>query len=207
MFYIHHCPDSQRNVLQLFIITTGKWDPLRETTLSTQERLPSDRECSIIISSEVFFSNIIGKSFGGTNLGLQLEGVQPDNNQNHDKAWSASATAGSASAPFGQTLIDSSVHSSEYSTSYFEDYIRAEDCSVTVSIVGMKFTCAGDKYDVSLSFDDKGVSRHFEYGFRSKLSTAFDPGEWSSINYKDHEFTVTITMNANLHFSIEGTRK
>ena len=208
LFYVHHCPDSHRDILHLFITTTGTWDPRRETILSTQEPLPSDRECSIIINSKVFFRDVIRKSFGGAgNLGLQLNGVEPNDNENHSKAWSASATAGSASGPFGDKCIDTGhiYNSVSRTTTYYEDYIRARDRNVTVSIKGMKFMCAGTKYDVSMSFSDGGVERLFDYGYRFKMVGPYLPGEWSEINYEEHKFKVTITMNANLHFLIEGT--
>ena len=88
-FHIHHST-TNRDILQLFITTTGEMQT--ETFLNLDEPFPTIYESSLIISSEVFFSNILPTSLGESRLGLRYE-----SNGNKDEAWITSEKAGSFS--------------------------------------------------------------------------------------------------------------
>ena len=79
----------------------------------------------------------------GNKLGLVLEGVEPANNQNHDKAWAATAKSGSISGPYPETKIDSG------------SYVSLPGNTATIPLSGMKFECNDDEYNGKMSFDMK----------------------------------------------------
>lgn len=140
-------------------------------------------------------------------VGLALEANKPSSNANKDKVWSAAATSGSVSSHFEPKRVSKSSSHNPHSggSTYFENYVAVPKDTATVDLKGMNFT-SGDvsnQYDSKMNYERK-KSYPFKYGSRSKIC-GFSCGKWSSIGYKHHSLKVTITMNANFKFTVQGS--
>lgn len=201
-FNVYHSP-SNRDMLQIFIATTGKLPSA--TDLYLQEPYPSIYESSLIISSKIAFSDIIPISFGSAGVGLALERIKPDNNQNLDKAWSTRANAGSISGPYLPTLVKSYSYSPKQGMGsiYYEDYVSVPDDVVLLPLKGMSFYCSEGEWNAKMAMTMNNAAFKFKYGSRSQACTV-SCSDWSGISYKVYELTVTVTLNADLEFQVTG---
>ena len=202
-FNVYHSP-SNRDILQLFIATTGQVQT--NTSLNLREPIPSIYECSLIINTKVFFANILPKRIGNVGLGLLYESVAPQNDGNLDKVWATKVTAGSVSGPYPPTLADSSSSSYQGNTTYFESYVAVDNDSVSIDLTGMKFEkdSSGTPWNADMAFNMDQREYSFKYGSRSQSCGMFGCGKWSSINYSNHSLKVTVNMNATLTFKVTG---
>ena len=109
--------ESNHDILQVLIATTGAL--AKEAALQLSEPFPTTFESSLIISSKIFFSDVVPASFGNPN-GLQIAGVELSGNLNQ---WSAQATAGSISGHYPPTKVGSNSQCTWGGCTYFEDYV------------------------------------------------------------------------------------
>ena len=189
---------SDRYVLQLFIATSGKLQ--NATQLNLLEPYSTTYQSSLIISSKIFFSNILPASIGDGGVGLTFSSMEPKDDENLDKAWTTSTTAGSISTPFGDTFI-SSTTSGNGMTGYttVSVYVTMPDGKATLDLSKMNFTSG--KWDVKMSMD-----KSEDISFKVGSQTCGPAGPCSSIDYnKTGTATVQITMSADLSFQVTGT--
>ena len=206
-FNIHHSP-SNRDILQLFIATTGEMQT--DTAIDLHEPIPTTYECSLIINSKVFFSSVLPTSVSDSGLGLRYRSDEPPNDGNKDKAWTAVVKAGSISAPYPPTLTSSSstVPTPENrSVIYTNYYVAVDNNTVSIDLTGMTFK-SGDSttgWDTKMMFDMKEKEYQFKYGYSTKSCGFFGCSDWSNISYSNHSLKVNVKMNANLGFNITGS--
>ena len=182
---VYHTEKSNRDVLQLFIATTSEL--ACEPALQISEPFPSKYECSLIISSKIFFGDVMNASFENTN-GLKIEGFKPSINLGQ---WSGKAKAGSICGHYPETKVGSYIDS----VGIVEAYIAVPNNTATVSLEGMMFECNGSNWGAKMSFEMKDKDYTFKYGTRYS---------WSPIDYKNYSVQVTVTMSANLDFTVSG---
>ncbi len=202
-FNVYHTP-SNRDLLQLFIATTGKLQS--STSLYLREPIPSVYDSSLIVNSKIFFQDVLPTSLGDGGIGLVLEATEPENDSNMNKAWSAKASAGSVSAPYPEAKVGESSSSSQGGTTFFEDYVKVDNNTAVVNITGMEFT-PGDYasgWDAKMNYNVGAQKYIFKYGSRSKMCGLFGCNSWSSIHYKNYSLNVTINLNATLPLDVTG---
>ena len=203
-FNVYHTP-SNRDLLQLFIATTGRLQS--STSLYLQEPIPSIYESSLIISSKIFFQNVLPTSLGDGGIGLVLESTEPANDDNKDKAWSLKANAGSVLAPYPEARVSSHTEGHQGGTTESESYVKVDNNTAVVDLSGMKFV-PGDAvsgWDVKMIYDVGQRTYDFKYGSRFKSCGMFGCSSWSSIHYRDHSLNVNIEMSSNLPVSVSGS--
>ena len=202
-FHVHHST-SNRDILQLFITTTGEMQT--ETFLNLDEPFPTTYESSLIISSKVFFSSILPTSLGESGLGLKYEWYYYK-----DEAWVTSVTAGSVSGYYPQTCVSSGstvIPVGQYSgvpsgIKNYKTYVAVDNDTVSINLSGMIFQ-SGDSAEVEMTFDMKEEEYQFKYGESSQFCS-FGCRDWSSINYSNYSLKVNVTMNSTLGFHVTGT--
>ncbi|XP_038064052.1 uncharacterized protein LOC119734556 [Patiria miniata] len=202
-FNVYHTP-SNRDLLQLFIATTGRLQSA--TSLYIQEPIPSTYDSSLIINSKIFFQDVMPTALGDGGIGLALEAIEPPDDANTNTAWSAKATSGSVSAPFPVTKVDSDATSNKGSTTHFEYFVKVGNDTAVVDLTGMQFL-PGDETSgwVAKVVYSPGCRKYsFKYGSRWKICTLFGCDEWSKIDYSNHSLGVTIDMETTLPLSVTG---
>jgi hypothetical protein len=200
-FNVYQSP-SERDMLQIFIATTGR--PPRATLLNLQEPYPSMFESSLIISSKIAFSDIIPTSIGNAGIGLVLTGVEPANNEHLDKAWSTKASAGSISGQFPPIVVDYSCipyHGEGLKCS--EGYVAVPGDVATLPLNGMLFTTPSGEWDVKMKMHMDKTNYKFKYGSRYKFCGMFQ-SNWSSIFYSDFNLKISVDLAADLKFEVSG---
>ena len=203
-FHVHQST-SNRDILQLFITTTGEMQT--ETFLNLDEPFPTTYESSLIISSEVFFSSILPTSLGDSGLGLRYEGKL---NGNKDEAWITSVTAGSVSGHYPQTCVSSGSTSvpvgpdGDTSTNYYKNYVAVDNDTVSIDLSGMTFktddSAKTSEWKVEMTFD---MQKEYQFMYGESCSSGFT--SWSPIKYSNYSLNVNVTMNATLGFDVTGT--
>ena len=204
-FNVYHSP-SNRDILQLFIATTGQVQT--NTSISLREPIPSIYECSLIINTKVFFANILPTSIGNVGLGLLYKSVAPQNDSNLDKVWATEVTAGSVSGPYPPTLANSSSSAYQGGNTNTEDYVAVCNDSVSIDLTGMKFeidSSGNSSWNADMAFNMDKREYSFKYGSRTQSCSYFTCLDWSSINYSNYSLKVTVDMNATLTFKVTGT--
>ena len=199
---------SNRDILQVFITTQTGVAPT-DTILNLHKVIPSNYECSLIISSEIFFKELIPTTIGKTEYGFEYKCDEPQNNSNKDKAWCTSLSKGSLQCPYPVSMVRSysqSVPSARVAaTTHYKDYVAVDGDSVTLCLKNMAFS-HGDKvsnWSAKASFLQDKEEYRFRYGKQSQVC-AFSCGPWSGISYTNHNVKVTIGMDANLIFTVTG---
>ena len=190
--------ESNRDILQVLIATTGAL--AKEAALQLSEPFPTMFESSLIISSKIFFSDVVPASFGKVNS-LKIAGVELSGNLNQ---WSTQATAGLISGHYPPTKVGSYSHCTQGGCLNSEDYVAVPSDTATIDLQGMSFDCNGSNWGAKMSFDMNNEGYTFMYGFRSQFCGIFGCGHWSSIYYNNYTVQVTVTMNADLEFTITG---
>ena len=194
---------SDRDLLQLFITTTGKAQA--STALYMDEPIPSSYECSLIINSKIFFQTVLPTSIGSAGLGLVLEGEGPLNNNN---LWQAKATEGSVSSSFPPKMIKSESYTPPQgaATMYDETYVAVPNDIVTIDLPGMLFQHgdSNSSWHSTMSFQMDKKDYPFKYGSRSRTCGFGWCGNWSAINYRNYSLAVNVSMKADLQFIIKG---
>ena len=196
-FHVHHSP-SNRDILQIFITTTGEMQS--ETDLNLDEPFPTTYESSLIISSKIFYRSILPKSLGESGLGLKYE-----SKGNKDEAWIMTVQTGSVSGPYPPTMVGSSTSTGRYlQSTTTEDYVAVDNDTVSIDLSGMTFK-SDNNSSCQMTFDMEGKEYKFKYGKRYQYcqGTVCDP--WSSIDYSNYSLKVNVTMNATLGFHVTGT--
>ena len=202
-FNVYHTP-SDRDLLQLFIATSGQLQSA--TSLYLQEPIPSQYESSLIISSELFFKAVLPASLGdGGGLGLSLSANEPRNNSNKDKAWTASATGGSITAPYEPYFVrqySPPPTKGSITTIVYKYWVGVPGDKTTLSLNGMKFE-SGESNEVEMALNIK-EDYTFKYGSQSQTCHV-TCDSWSNISYSNHTLQVTVTTGAQLPITISGS--
>lgn len=187
---------ANRDILQLFIATTGKLQSA--TSLNLREPFPTTFQSSLIVSSEIAYSNVIPASFSGA--GITLQGNEPPDNQNLDKTWSASVAAGSISGPYNVRKVSTDttvgIRGITFTTEY---YVGVPGNVATIQLTGMNFECDSTTLDAKMSMTS-GYNYTYKYGSREST----EGGPWSNIDYHNYQLGVNITMYADLRFQVTG---
>ncbi|MCM1261718.1 MAG: hypothetical protein NC313_03275 [Butyrivibrio sp.] len=136
-------------ILQLFIMTNCRKN-LNYSLANlnyVSEPIPMGSECSLFISSERFFKNIMPQSFKKS--GWSMEGLNPRNNL---KSWSGEISHGSLTAAVDLSKLNRTENTSAGNTvvTYQYTYYVNGGC-VTLDIIGMKLEPDNRKVKVSFS--------------------------------------------------------
>ena len=204
-FNVCHTP-SDRDLLQLFIATTGK--PQSETSLYLQEPIPSLYHSSLIVSSEIFFRAILPTCIGsGGDIGLALSANEPQNNLNKDKAWTASVTKGTICATYKPIVVREESHADPYGSVTFVKYwVCVPNDTATLDLSGMKFKCDTDEFNLEVVFNMEKKDYMFKYGSQFQDCDIFNKcTPWSSINYDNLSLPVNVGTKAHLSITVSGT--
>ena len=200
-FHVHHSP-SNRDILQLFITTTGEMQT--EPFLNLDEPFPTTYESSLIISSKVFFSSILPTCLGDSGLRLDYESKETPNNGNNDKVWTTRVKAGTASSSFPEKMIESYQQKMNDNTCIMcKDYVAVDNDTIHIDLSGMTFKSGAcdNSPNVEMTFDRKGEEYKFKYGTCKQIHI----GAWSNIDYSYYPLKVNVTMKATLGFDVTGT--
>ena len=199
---------SNRDILQVFITTQTGVAPT-DTILNLHKVIPSNYECSLIISSEIFFKELIPTTIGKTEYGFEYKCDEPQNNSNKDKAWCTSLSEGSLLCHYPVSMVRSYSQTAAVgqsgTTTNFKDYVGVDGDSVKICLKNMAFS-QGDKWSdwsAKISFLQDKEEYGFKYGTQSQLCTLWC-GPWSGITYTNHSVKVTIRMDDNLAFTVTG---
>lgn len=95
--------NSQKNVLQVFITTSGQQQS--NLTINVNEPIPDGFHNSLMINTKIMFQDVFVKSFNKGSTNLQVASVDPGNDYT---TWSAQVTSGTVSgeAKFNNTSSD-----------------------------------------------------------------------------------------------------
>lgn len=193
--------ESDRDILQLFIATTGYL--LKSTHLYLAEPFPTSSESSLIISSKIAYSNIIPESFGKAGVGLEFEPSDPGK---VDKAWSTTVTAGVLPCPYNEKMVDNGFWREGIYTHYWKDYVAVEGNSVLLPLKDMRFesNAKEDEWKAKMSHEVKKNKYPFKYGDKVRSCTIFGCDDWSDIRYSNYTLGVEVIMYADLQFDVTG---
>lgn len=136
-------------ILQLFIMTNGR--KCQNYSLANlnmiSEPIPMGSECSLIISSERFFKDIMPQSFKIS--GWSMAGVAPDNNINN---WTGKISQGSLTAAVDLSKLDRTESTgTETSVTTYEYTYYVEGGTVTLDVSDMKLEPDNRKIKISFS--------------------------------------------------------
>lgn len=136
-------------ILQLFIMTNGRKNlnySLANLNM-VSEPIPMGSECSLFISSERFFKDIMPQSF--RNSGWSMAGVNPNKSIN---SWTGKISRGSLTASVDlEKLNRTESTATEYSLTTFDYTYYVEGGTVTLDVSDMKLEPDSRKIKVSFS--------------------------------------------------------
>lgn len=189
---------SNRNILQLFIVTTGTKQS--RNFLNLDEPYPTMYQCSLIVNSKIFFSNVLPASIGNGGLGLVFSPVAPTDDVKKEKTWSSKTTAGSVSSYYPPKMVDKywvSGTARPYTPGSWEyDWVKISGNVATVSLTDMTFETDGT--NVVMSKKTGELNYTFQYGHGSSATS------YSDIYFSDYSVKVNMSLNASLKFSVSG---
>ncbi len=135
---------QKTQILQLFIMTNNrkKLNYSMANLNSVSEPIPMGSECSLFISSERFFKDILPQSL--TKSGWKIVGVDP---KKSFKSWTGKISQGSLSAFVDLGKLTRTVESGYLSCKY-QYYIDGN--SATMDVTGMKLE--PDQHEIKVSF-------------------------------------------------------
>ena len=184
----------KNQILQLFI-TTGSRKALDYSQAfinNVDEPIPMGSDCSLILSSKIFFNSVMPQSL--SKQGWRLKPIDPNDPA---KAWSAQFDQGSVSAnvdlsPMNKTITSTGMYGSSATTYYTYDVPGG---SVTLGIDGMTLTPASTRTHLAFS-----KSQRQTFVEHSKVCTMF------CSNMPDRTLSSDYTMNiaADIPMSISG---
>ena len=181
---------SGKEIVQLYI-QTDKRGLLPESQChlnNISEPIPDDYGCSLMISSKIFFQDVIPESLKASNW--SAEGVEPKDS----KAWSAQMTGGSISGTVDLSKINQMIshHDTKYVTHSY--YIPGGD-NVTWSTNGMNLKC-NEEFKLTLEYEQKNPQPLKEQACRYLSSKP---------ECIDHDLSVDVTLNLNASISASVT--
>ena len=200
---------SNRKFLQLFIVTTG--DSQVDTQMNLLEPVPNIYECSLIISSRIFFSNVLPPCIDVRALDFTLKTVEPENDVKHEKAWGSEIEKGEITTHFDPKRVGSLHRAVEF-------YLALPDDTMRLNLASTQFVNGDEKSNWEMKMvtdkkkdktdkeskdtEEEGKEYTFKYGSReSNIGTGY---EWSSIGYGNYKIRITPNLVARLELVITG---
>lgn len=186
---------KKTQILQLFIMTNNRknLNYSLANLNSVSEPIPMGSECSLFISSERFFKDIMPQSF--TESSWDISGVSP---QQDFANWTGKICQGFLSAVPDLSKLNRTDCSSEYVTTEYQYYVAGG--SVTLNVADMTLKPEKRKIKVSFSksqkqkFIEKCITTHFSF-FKS----------YSTESEKELSSDYSLNISANIPLKISGS--
>lgn len=185
---------QETQILQLFIMTNNrkKLNYSLANLNPVREPIPMGSECSLFISSERFFKDIMPQSF--TKSGWNIAGVRPGQGFVN---WTGKISQGFLSAAVDLSKLNRS-ESSEYVTDEYQYYVAGG--FVTLNIADM--VLEPDKRKIKVSFSKSQTQKYIEKCISTRYSffktyTTESESELSS--------DYSLSINANIPLNISGS--
>ncbi|MCC5611302.1 MACPF domain-containing protein [Nostoc sp. CHAB 5834] len=183
--------NSQKNILQVFITTTGKQPTA--LTINVNEPIPDGYDNSLMINSAIMFRDIFVSSFNKGSSKLQVESIKP---KDDFTAWQAKVVSGTVS---GTPKFNN--------TNSRETRISANSNDVTWSLEGLLFSSTKDK-GISLNYSAKKT-----VDFQSRTYKCVSAGQglpycyWDSWGNYSVEVDVALTGSYGLTVNDKNGKK
>lgn len=177
--------NSNKNVLQIFITTTGQQQS--NLTINVNEPIPDGFHNSLMINTKIMFQDIFVHSFNKQSTNLQVESLDPGNDFT---AWSAQVSSGSVS---GEAKFDN--------TSTSENRIAASGNTVTWPLNGLKFAVT-ENLGISLTYNAKKTVNFQHRSYTCVSSQYSSYCSWSS--WSDYSVVVDVTLTGNYPITVNN---
>lgn len=175
--------NSQKNILQVFIATSGQQQS--NLTINVNEPIPDTFHNSLMINTKIMFSDIFVASFNAGKTDVRVGVIDPGNDYD---TWKAKAVAGTVS---GTAVFNN--------TSNSETRINASGNTITWPLAGLSFAPTKDQ-GVSLSYN---VSQTVNFQHRDYTCTSSQYGTYCSWSgWGDHSVDVTVALSGNYPLTV-----
>lgn len=179
--------NSKKNILQLFITTTGNQQS--NLTINVNEPIPDGYHNSLMVNTKIMFEDIFVKSFNKQSTDLQVACIDPGDDFT---TWKAQVTKGTVT---GQATFNN--------TRTSETRISASGNSITWPLDGLVFDRTKN-LGISLTYT---ANRTVNFQHRTYNCSSGPYGasycSWSSWN--DHSVDVNVTVTGNYSLAVTKT--
>ncbi len=181
-------------ILQLFIMTNNrkKLNYSMANLNSVSEPIPMGSECSLFISSERFFNDIMPQSL--TKSGWKIAGVEPKENFVN---WTGKISQGSLSASVDLSKMNHS-HAEEYAVYEYQYYVDGN--SVTMDVTDMKLE--PNQHEIKVSFSKSQTQEFIEKCITTHYSIFISHTTESTRNLSSD---YSLSINAKIPLTISGS--
>jgi len=177
--------NSQKNVLQVFITTSGQQQS--NLTINVNEPIPDGFHNSLMINTKVMFQDIFVKSFNKGSLNLQVASTDPGNDYT---TWSAQVTSGTVS---GEATFNN--------TSSSETRIREGSNTLTWPLSGLTFTPTAED-GIALTYNAHQTVNFQHRSYNCSSSQYGTYCSWSS--WQDYSVDVDVGLTGNYPLQVSN---
>lgn len=187
---------QKTQILQLFIMTNNRknLNYSLANLNSVSEPIPMGSECSLFISSERFFKDIMPQSF--TKSRWTMTGVS---SEQEFANWTGKISQGFLSAAVDLSKLNRTVPTNEYVTSEYQYYVAGG--SVTLSVADM--TLEPEKRKIKVSFSKSQRQKYIEKCITTHYSF-FESYTTESESELSSDYRLSISANISLKISEKG---
>lgn len=187
---------QETQILQLFIMTNNRknLNYSLANLNSVSEPIPMGSECSLFISSERFFKDIMPQSF--TKSSWNITGVS---SEQEFANWTGKISQGFLNAAVDLSKLNRTVCSNEYVTNEYQYYVTGG--SVTLSVADM--TLDPEKRKIKVSFSKSQTQKFIEKCITTRYSL-FKSHTTESESELSSDYSLSISANIPLKISEKG---
>jgi len=181
--------NSNKNILQVFITTSGKQQ--NNLTINVNEPIPDGFDNSLMINTKIMFQDIFVKSFNKAKTNLQVESIDPKNDYT---AWAAKVSTGTVSG-----TVDWGKHNTNSRQYQIHDN---GNNNITWPLVGLTFNPTVEN-GVALTYDQ---AQNVPFQSRSYNCYSSQGGtycSWSS--WSKYNVDVTVKLSGYYPLTVHNT--